>query len=1165
MKKILTFGLMVLLVMALGVAGAKPEYKADEVIVKLKGNVDIAADPVTSPTGISSIDSLSSKRKVVSIEKVLDKSNIKNQRAWSSFEKHGIDRVYLIKTHKNLDINEAVREMNNDPEIEYAEPNYIYHIDAIPNDPGFSILYGLHNTGQTGGTADADMDAAEAWDIQTGSSDVVIAVIDTGVNYKHEDLSSNVWTNPGEIAGNGVDDDLNGYIDDTIGWDFANSDNDPFDDNGHGTHVAGTIGAAGNNNKGVVGVNWNVRLMPLKFLDLGGSGSTANAINAINYATRMGVDVMSNSWGGFGFSQALMDTISAANDAGILFVAAAGNNGGNNDANPFFPASYDVPNVVSVAATDHSDSKAGFSNFGSVSVDLGAPGVKIFSTLPNGTCANCNSTGYGYLSGTSMAAPQVSGAAGLIKAQFPSLTSNEIKTRLLGSVDITPSLEAVTVTGGRLNALNSLEADSAPPSAVANLAVIDSATTSDSVTLAWTASGDDGNSGTAKSYDVRYSASPINDINWGAASKALNEPRPKSAGSAETFTVTNLVENTTYHFALKVIDNVGNPSGLSNDVFGSTKTILALFRDDMENGVNGWTADGLWHQETQRSNSPSNSWAYNNGSPNFNYDTGSRNFGRLTSKFIDLSDSNTALLRFKYLYQTESSTLNFDQRFVQIGVNGVFTNLVQLGGEPMWVWNDFTMNISQYAHNSNVQVRFFFDTVDNMFNSFEGWYIDDVAIIGDGTPQDNNNAPVANANGPYQGNVNVPLAFDGSGSSDPDGDSLTYNWNFGDGSTGIGISPSHVYTSAGIFAVSLIVNDGKLNSTPSTTQANITPQQTNNPPVANAGPDQNVISGTLVALDGTGSSDLDGDTLTFQWEESAGNPAIGLLSNPNSASPTFTPSIAGSYSFTLTVNDGQGGSDLDSVLITVNNASEEPICTAEADVQALISNASAPPKSLAYLKKALPFISNACSQIKALDVVNSFKNVKSGVVNLESAAKLGASSSGVIQNLRNNVQDITNSKIDEAVLKVCNTQLNVKTAIANYNKAVATVKSSMAIGTFTTAYQNAQKGIATKVDLTGDWAGTLKQGTKLNVQVTAVLVQDNTVITGTFNDSLGRSGTVSGDICGKSISAFSWEFSSGFAAGTAKSSALGNKINFINLKGADSGVPIKLTGTLTKQ
>ena len=269
---------------------------------------------------------------------------------------------------EDMSVQEAVTTYSDNPEfadvIEYIEPNFIASTQAVPNDPRYNELYGLNNTGQTGGTPDADIDAPEAWDLQTGN-DVVIGVIDTGVDYNHPDINDNVWTNPGETPDNGVDDDGNGFVDDYYGYDFVNEDGDPFDDNFHGTHVSGTIAAEGNNDTGVTGVNWDAQIMAIKFLDSGGFGSYFDAIEAVEYATMMGVPVTNNSWGGYGFSQGLYDAIAAAGEQGQLFVAAAGNGYGNdNDAFPFYPASYDLDNIIAVAATNSNDQLAGFSNFG---------------------------------------------------------------------------------------------------------------------------------------------------------------------------------------------------------------------------------------------------------------------------------------------------------------------------------------------------------------------------------------------------------------------------------------------------------------------------------------------------------------------------------------------------------------------------------------------------------------------------------------------------------------------------------------------------------------------------------------------------------------------------------------------------------------------------------
>jgi len=358
-----------------------------------------------------------------------------------------------------LGVAQAVQALSRNPNVRYAEPNYILYADLEPNDPLFDDLWGLHNTGQTGGTPDADIDAPEAWDIATGTGEIVVGVIDSGVDYTHSDLAANMWENPGEIPDNGKDDDGNGYVDDVYGWDFYTDDNDPMDDYGHGTHCSGTIGAVGNNGIGVVGVNWNVKIMALKFLSAGGSGSTADAIDSVGYATMMrrdfGVNIVltSNSWGGGGFSQALKDAIQASGDAGMLFIAAAGNGNTDTDANPHYPSSYDLDNIISVAATDRDDDRASFSNWGLTSVDLGAPGVVIVSTLP--------AESYGAKSGTSMATPHVAGVAALAWDIAGAVDYPIIKQAIFDGVDpvaaLDPSGPTPTLTGGRLNAFSTLK------------------------------------------------------------------------------------------------------------------------------------------------------------------------------------------------------------------------------------------------------------------------------------------------------------------------------------------------------------------------------------------------------------------------------------------------------------------------------------------------------------------------------------------------------------------------------------------------------------------------------------------------------------------------------------------------------------------------------------
>ncbi|SKA95114.1 PQQ-like domain-containing protein [Prosthecobacter debontii] len=332
--------------------------------------------------------------------------------------------------------------------MKIVEPDYVVFASLTPNDPSYSSLWGLNNTGQTGGVGDADIDAPEAWELSRGSANVVVGVVDTGIDYTHPDLAANMWTNTDEIPNNGVDDDANGYIDDVYGWDFVSNDKDPMDDHYHGTHCAGTIGAVGGNGIGVVGVCHTVKLMALKFLSSSGGGTTSDAIEAVLYATANQVTMTSNSWGGGGYSQTLKDAIDAAGVAGQLFVAAAGNDSRNTDTSPSYPAAYDSLNIISVAASDHSDGLASFTNYGAITVDLAAPGVSIYSTSPGNS--------YRSLNGTSMACPHVAGACALIKAARPGLSWQDVKSAVLNNVDSVAGMTGKVAVNGRMNLARAL-------------------------------------------------------------------------------------------------------------------------------------------------------------------------------------------------------------------------------------------------------------------------------------------------------------------------------------------------------------------------------------------------------------------------------------------------------------------------------------------------------------------------------------------------------------------------------------------------------------------------------------------------------------------------------------------------------------------------------------
>ncbi len=354
-----------------------------------------------------------------------------------------------VKLPAGLSLTDAIKLYESDTNVETVQPNFYYHLLNTPNDARVSELYGMQKISAFG-----------AWDLTTGSAAVVVANIDSGVKYTHEDLAANMWRNAGEIPDNNADDDGNGFVDDYYGWDFFYNRSDPMDENGHGTHTSGTIGAVGSNSLGVAGVNWNVRIMAIKIYSAGGTGTTsAMLINAYNYVRLMknrgvNIRVTNNSYGGCdeacGYDQATKDAIDALGDVGILQVFAAGNNNQNIETTPFYPASYNSPSILSIAASDRDDNRAGFSNYGAQSVDLAAPGVGILSTVTG-------SGNYGGASGTSMAAPHAAGSAALLSSYNPNLSAASLKATLMNTVDTLPQWNGAVKTGGRLNVARALQ------------------------------------------------------------------------------------------------------------------------------------------------------------------------------------------------------------------------------------------------------------------------------------------------------------------------------------------------------------------------------------------------------------------------------------------------------------------------------------------------------------------------------------------------------------------------------------------------------------------------------------------------------------------------------------------------------------------------------------
>lgn len=348
-------------------------------------------------------------------------------------------------------VQEAVKRLETLPQVVYAEPDYLVKADeVVPNDPRFSEQWALKNSGAGGGLAGADVEATLAWDTTTGSPQVVVAVIDTGTDYTHPDLAANMWVNPGETAGNGIDDDGNGFVDDRHGINAMTGTGNPMDDEGHGTHVSGIVAAVANNGTGVSGVAPGVRIMSLKFLDAEGSGSISDAVTCLDYAVNKGARVANASWGSSAGSQAFQDALARARAAGLLLVCAAGNEASDNDAVPHFPSNYEDANVLAVGNMTRSEAVAGTSNYGLTTVDLFAPGSAILSTIPG--------SAYASYSGTSMASPHVAGVAALLLSANPSQSYMSVRSRILSGVETFPAYSGRCVTGGRLNARLALAA-----------------------------------------------------------------------------------------------------------------------------------------------------------------------------------------------------------------------------------------------------------------------------------------------------------------------------------------------------------------------------------------------------------------------------------------------------------------------------------------------------------------------------------------------------------------------------------------------------------------------------------------------------------------------------------------------------------------------------------
>ncbi|TMP62885.1 peptidase S8 [Pseudoalteromonas sp. S1610] len=652
-----------------------------------------------------------------------------------------------------MSAKEAIERLKSHQAIEYVEPDYRVSIAATPNDPRFEDLWGLNNEGQTGGTADADIDAPEAWSISTGSRDVVVGVIDTGVDYSHPDLAANVWVNSGEIAGDGIDNDGNGYVDDVHGINAITDAGDPMDDEGHGTHVSGTIGASGNNGVGIVGVNHDVSIAGCKFLAADGTGSTSGAIKCIDYMVGLknsGVNlrVLNNSWGGGGYSQALADAITASEEADILFVAAAGNDAVDNDVNPHYPSNYENDNVLSIASTDSRDNMSGFSQWGLTSVDMGAPGSAILSTIPGG--------GYASYSGTSMATPHVAGAAALVLSVNPDLTTLELKELLMSSGDANAALNGKTVAGTRLNINQALiDADPTPGFKLSVSPVSQQATVGDTVTYTFTI-------GSIAQWDGDVSLALAADLADASLSATTARPGDEVvltvATNSETqwgnydFTVTATTDEQVKE---QTVSLMLQPAGLNDFTYTSDESVA--IPDNSPEGASSviTVADDLTIFGTTADVDISHTWS-----------------GDLVLTLISAQGNEVTL---------QSNEGGSQDDIVKAFTSSAFNGEVATG--------DWTLHVE--------------DTAGSDTGTINGWSLT-FSAIGEVSPQ----PPRAGFDVDTQG---LTATFVDT-SRDANDDISQWSWDFGDGATSTDANPVHAYAESGSYEVELTVTDSENNS-----------------------------------------------------------------------------------------------------------------------------------------------------------------------------------------------------------------------------------------------------------------------------------------------------------------------------------------------------------------
>ncbi|HWR98502.1 MAG TPA: S8 family serine peptidase, partial [Candidatus Methanoperedens sp.] len=903
-----------------------------------------------------------------------------------------------------------------DPDVLYAEPNYVYHMTAIPDDDFFGELWGLNNTGQDGGTPDADINAPEAWDHVTGSPDTVVAVVDTGVDYDHLDLRANIWVNPGEIPGNAIDDDGNGYIDDIHGINAITGTGDPMDDDNHGTHVAGTIAASGNDHDGVVGVNWRAAIVACKFLDNTGRGTSDNAIECLDYLSGLktrpdnpvNIILSNNSWGGAGNSQALQDAIDAHRQNGILFIAAAGNESEDGDTFPSYPAGYNLPNVISVAATDHEDTLAAFSNFGRHSVHVAAPGVYIVSTAPGNIWKS--------MDGTSMAAPHVSGLAALTFSQDPARDWIGLKNLVISGGQDKPATAGTTISGKRIRAfdtngvgslscaqqvvysrlqpktsylfrdvgsvveLSALHINCAAPNGDVVVTLGDGtpiilmddgqgpdAAAGDGIYSGqWLPPAEGTYSITFPDTDIitvhvekEYSYEPPIEIDYsyrsitGTELVFFPEPPELPAFIQSPFPISLLSAQTTYsdlyvspYGTISFTDHFSSPENTFLPAF-PLQTLVAPFWSPLNPSVGDgvfWEVIGAephrelvveWRNVTHSAcagsatfqvvffeNSPEIQYNYQdvmfdhgclsgNVTVGLQWQSGFVNYFQDVRSFMSLLWSKPITV----VASAGSDQVALPGTTVSLDGTGSLNNdgapisylWEQTAGLPVALSGADTANPQFVAPNTTDTLTFRITVTNNTGQTAS----DSVTVFV-------NMQPVADAGPDQSVAANAVVTVDGTNSFDPDGSVFYYYWSQ---TAGPPVLLSNAYTPkphftapsvSGVMTFNLTVTDNNGATASDTVNVSV-----NLPPTANAGPDQMVLAGAAVTLNGAASSDPDGTIAGYSWSQTAGTTVT--LTGATTAAPSFTaPNVSGALSFLLTVTDNNGATASDTVNVSVN-------------------------------------------------------------------------------------------------------------------------------------------------------------------------------------------------------------------------------------------------------